>query len=316
MEFLAKRILFVDGDEKSGREFETALRELNYNLVHVSSFEEASPILTHEHLDLILAFTDGPAKGFELTELARKQIKTKKTPVVLLSLAKDAEQKFSTHKARPNRANAYVKLPVPTEDVVDWIEQMIGLPAAPQERVDTFKTQFPSLHEKSGAQFNPPNKDMDVLLNELQEELEKERGEKMQFKDELTLLKSNLAEKDRELLKRDKLFEDLKKDSQTAQNELIGLRSVFEEAEQKHKRAQNALREYYRSKIELPEKLENKVASLESELAELVQVKDASKAQLESLMGQNRHLQEMLGKEKEKVKQLKELLESATRLLQ
>ena len=53
-----------------------------------------------------------------------------KRPVVVLSQAGDAEERFAKLKGKGGKEQ-YLKLPAPSEDVVDCVERLIGLPPPP-----------------------------------------------------------------------------------------------------------------------------------------------------------------------------------------
>lgn len=333
-----RRILFAQNGTPKDRELSAALLELNYEVLPVSSFEKAVEVSKSGKADLVLASAEGAVKGLELCDHLRTHTKTKTLPILLISESSELRQKFSAHEAKKERASGYIRYPVPAEEVVDWIERLIGLPPPPDgnepeamqkpQEIGTLRKRVEELQEKV-LYYQGQAKDLSLsgeksaqdvaqVLNDLQNDLEKARSEKAALKDELQLLKASMAQREREAHGKEKLLEDLKAESDQRQaelkRELDDLRAAYLEAEQKHKRALNALREYYKGKTGQSSKLEKRVAFVEAELKKASEELANARSRAEFLDEENQRLQDDLNKEKERNEEARELLNKAKKL--
>jgi len=121
------RILLVEPESARGLELASIFRDLNYEVVPASSAKEASEAIKADGVDLLLASTDGECKGFDLCKTVRKG-KRPDLPVVLMGESKESESRFAKELNQGPTANGFILLPAATEDIVDWVERLVGLP--------------------------------------------------------------------------------------------------------------------------------------------------------------------------------------------
>ncbi|HLG21121.1 MAG TPA: response regulator, partial [Bdellovibrionota bacterium] len=133
-----KTILWVDPEAHRSGQLKSVLEELFYQVRSATSEKEAAQIVGHQTPDLVIASMDGEAKGQDLCRRLKGHGPTQHVPVILTSLSPDAEALFSRHQKEKGKADSYIKMPSPPEDVVDFVERLIGLPA-------------PNGHEKTGV---------------------------------------------------------------------------------------------------------------------------------------------------------------------
>lgn len=311
-----KRVLYAHNDTPKDREHLEALRQLNYEVLAASNFEKAKEASKSGPWNLVVACGEGAVRGLDLCEHLQEQKATKGIPILVMG---------DTSASKKSNASGYVKTAAPTEELLDWVERLIGLPPPPDGDEPrhtltpgpdhrSFQKEIEELQEKV-AYYQQQVKDVSIsgekssndmaqVLHDLQEDLDKARAEKSSLKDELELLKSGVAERDRDAQAKEKLLEDLKVESDRRQTEirreLDELRATFQESDQKHKRALNALREYYKGKSGQSAKLEKKISLLQDELT-------AAKAQVQPLEAEVKKLKEELVKARELVTKAKQL---------
>jgi chromosome segregation ATPase len=237
----------------------------------------------------------------ETAKKIRKAAGGSNFPVIVMSSSRDHFQKFQAAKGAQDRPDGFIPLPSPLEDVVDWVERLVGLPAPPngapaastsfmtgsrpkderelrelrreveslQEQIHFYQRQLDQLSvagEKETREF-------DQVLKDLQDDVEKERRANQQMKEELALMKADLTRKDREMSEKEQtianLRSDLTDDRQNLVGELEALRKTLNESKEQHKKAQNALREYYKTKVDKSAKRSTTISGMEAKLAEL-----------------------------------------------
>ncbi len=360
----AKRILWLGAENPQEKDLAGIFRDLNYQVIGVNDQQEANNQLSESPVDLILASAGNGGQGLEFCDVVRSDPRIQNTPVIILGGSADAAQLFAEHKTGSTPANNYLMLPLEPEDLIDAVEKLIGLPGGgpvtpPAKPVDSVSQTAPEAKNTGDAEMlqreveelreqihfyekklgevsfagEKDDREMDTFLHELQEEVEKQKKEKTQFKNELTLQVEELGKRDREIQNRDKMVaetqEDLRKVQGSLQKELEELRTTLNDAEDKHKRAQNALREYYKPKVARASKLEKKLSLMNEEygsskeklegLKEKVRAKDAEieelKDRVEGLKSRTSQFKEQLEREQEKSEKAREALENASRAL-
>jgi CheY-like chemotaxis protein len=316
-------------------------------VLRADSGDQASETFRTNEVDLVLASADGEGKGFDLCRAFRKRKKAEQLPIVLMSAAANAEEQFAQHKKQGLDASGWIQLPVPPEDIVDWVERLIGLPPLPEgaegsdlsfpgrdgpvgeatdARVVELKREMDALREQIhfyeqqldqvSVTGEKESREMDQVLHDLQEDLEKERKTTTALQDELTLLKSGLGQKDKQAQEQEKrvgdLQEELRKETSRLKQELDSLRATFHDAQEKHKRAQNALREYYKPKILKVKKLEKTASGLEARVAESSEEIKALTSKVLEAEQENAKLKQELVTEREKGKKARDALKQLT----
>ncbi len=347
-----KRILLVDDEKGRSSELTSIFTELNYEVVAFRSASEALGKIKSLDIDTVVTSADGGSKGYDLCKSLRDASRTKQIPIVLLSGASDADSQFARHQKSASVANGYIKLPAPSEDIIDWVERLIGLPpppplnghAAPDIHIpmlgggdeelekenatlrreqDELREQIHFLEQQLAhvsVAGEKESREMDQVLNDLQKDLEKARKEKDQLRDELQLSKGDLTRKDREIRDRESKIAEAKEEGEEERSnlrkEIEELRATFEESEEKHKRAQNALREYYKPKLASMAKMEKTVSVLEDELVKLSGDIKSHKDRATEAEKESRKAKEELETEKKKSEKIREALASTARLLE
>ncbi len=335
------QILLVESDSGRTQELTSVFTDLNYEVLHLGSQKGAKEACETRDVRVVLASVDGEANGFELCAELKKEKKTQGLPVVLMGQAPDAKERFLAFEKKGGQVEAFIQVPTPSEDIVDHVETLIGLPEPPealgaselsfpgseslsvapdgevlelrreveslQEQINFYQKQLEQLSMSGEKESH----EMDNVLHELQEDLEKEQKAKSALQDELTLLKSDLQGKDQEAqeneTKRLQAQEALKKETERLNGELEALRATFNESNEKHKKAQAALREYYKPKVAKMKKLQKTVSSLEESISENAEKIKALKARAEDAEKEVESLKSSAEEAQELQKEVEEL---------
>jgi chromosome segregation ATPase len=292
--------------------------------------------------NIVIAGTEGESKGYDLCKRLKGHGATAGIPIVLLSGSPNADEEFARHRKDTTRADSYVKMPSPPEDVVDCVERLIGLPApngrgTPSQvtsggssEVQTLRKEVEELQEQLhfyqkqldvvSVTGEKEAREMDQLLKDLQEDVEKGRKEKDELREELRLLKGDLTKKDHEVNAKEKMVGDLReqteKEKSQLQQELNELRAAINDKEEKHKRAQNALREYYKPKVVKVVKLEADLEGMRGELSNTKSELRLIRETAERAVSERDGLKEELEADRQRQKKLQKVLQDASKLFE
>ena len=352
----SKKVLVVDGKEGSNRELNGILRDLNYEVLEAKSAKEALQLIEASTPDLLVASADGDSGGYDLCKKVRSNKTAKGLSVVILSAAKDADQLFQKFEKEKDRADAYIKLPSPSVDIVDWVERLVGLPSPNGKKVAAFaseetvsvsvgkneeklirdlQNQVEELQEQIhfyqrqldqvSVTGEKESREVDQVLHDLQEDLSKAQKAKDEVKEELRLIQTDLAHKDQELESRERVIGDLREESNREmgqlRKELEDVRASYNEKEEKHKRALNALREYYKpkvAKVALLKKdmlvLEQELESKKKDLEKMRRAAETAAQEADKATEEKEELEEQLSAEQERAEKIKGALDEFNKL--
>lgn len=342
-----KRILFVSDGSALAKELVEVFEDLNYSVLETKTAKEAAQKVTDGDPDIVVASMDGPAKGADLCKTLKEGKAKSPVPVVLMSSESNAEDLFRKHQKERTNAEAYVRLPVPPEDVVDWVERLVGLPSPPNgSKPSSARVESPSVgldtdaaqlrkekeelqeqihfYEQQLAQVSvageKESREMDQVLKELQEDLDHQQKDKEKLREEIQLLKGEISQKEKELREKEKALgdarEEMQREKAEVERQLEEVRATFSDKEDKHKRAQNALREYYKPKIAKMTKLERTVSALEDELVKLSAEVKNRRDEVAELQKEGEKAKEALEAEKEKREKIREALEQTRKMME
>jgi CheY-like chemotaxis protein len=269
------RVLFAQNGTPRDKELFGILDQLNYTVISVSSLEAAFEACQKRRPDLVLASTDGDVRGLDLCTKLRTDPELRKTSFVVLADSSAGITRFAEHDGGENRADAYLTPSDAPLDVIDRVEQLVGLPLPPKDGAPVANTH--SATEMEELQDEIRELEEQILYHRQQaDNFGQASAEREALRDEIQLLKGDLAKFEKEVQGKTTLVEEVRSGAERAQaalqRELGELRTAHSAAEDRHKRAQNALREYYKKKMENSPKitsLEEALAEAETRISEL-----------------------------------------------
>ena len=344
----SKKILLVDQQTDRHQQLRKIFGDLNYEVHSATTGVQAIKMIDSTQLDLILASADKEGQGYDVCKHVRKRRESPEIPVVLMSEDPGTEEKFARHQKEKGKADGYVKMPAPHEDLVDWVERLIGLPSppngqpalltptlsntneAPSGDVTELRREIEDLQEQIhfyqkqldqvSVTGEKEAREMDQLLKELQDDVSRIEKEKEALQEELRLLKTDLTKKDHELGNKEKGMGDLREETERERTqlrqEMESLRATYNEKEEKHKKAQNVLREYYKPKVAKVAKLEKMVAAFEDELVKLKEETKEAEDQAARLSREKEEMKKELEAEQLKSEKIRDAFRQATKVFE
>ncbi len=297
-----KKVLLVEPDMSRQTEILNVLRAINYDVTASGSQKEGLATISKDSPDLMLVSVDEGADAADLSKKIRKVSPVQRLPLVLMSTSKEVGQRLNQANQKTH-FDAFIPLPAALEDIVDWVERLIGLPPPPNGTVQTGSPHVTSSKVREGDQAQirelkreiealqeqvhfyqhqldqlsvvgeKETHELDQVLRDLQEDLDRTKKENDRIREELQLLKGSLAEKDRQGIEKEQMVQrlqaELDRGKTQLQEEMEGLRGVLHETKEQHKKAQNALRDYYKAKMDKQLKRESTIRGMEAHVAEV-----------------------------------------------
>src|SRR5687767_12121816 len=123
-----KKILIIEADPVLQEEWSNGLRDYGFKVAATGDGADGVNKAEKSRPDLILLRVELPnTNGFKLVKTLKAHDVLKDVPLVLLS-SEASEKDFEIHKKTKDRAQAYRKLPVSFDDVLEDVENLVGLP--------------------------------------------------------------------------------------------------------------------------------------------------------------------------------------------
>jgi CheY-like chemotaxis protein len=319
-----KKVLLVETDVSRQTEILSVLRAINSEVLTASSQKEALITVQKNTPDLMLITVEEDVDPTELSKRVRKASPVQRFPLVLMSPSANIAKRLSDERQKSSNFDAFIPLPTPMEDIVDWVERLIGLPPPPngsappsssfqtsttkareadQVKIRELRREVESLQEqvyfyqKQMDQLSvvgeKENREIDLVLGDLQEDLERTKKEAEQLREELRLVKDDLATKDRQITEKDQALAhsqaELVREGGQLTGEMEGLRRVLHETKEQHKKAQSALREYYKAKLDKHLNRETTIREMDARLQDLSEQLARAQEEGKKLAGERDH---------------------------
>lgn len=131
-----KKILIVDADGATTEALSTTCRNFGFR---VGVLPQAQGLLEmlHEGLpDLLILAVDLPDQnGFVLCKQIKSEKRLEKLPIVMIA-DREGAKAFDKHRKLKDAVEGYLTKPIDSDDFMDLVEDLIGLPAMPSARKD------------------------------------------------------------------------------------------------------------------------------------------------------------------------------------
>jgi len=238
----------VDSDLVAIEQMAATCRNFNYQIGILSEGSAVLEALEAETPDLVVLGVELPDEnGFVLFKKIKSTKKLKKIPIILISNDKD-EKGFKKHRKLKDPANAYLYKPIDPDDLIDQIEQLIGLPPPPSS-----KEKMVEIDQLRAVEQN---------LHQARKELKDKEGQ-------IRMLRES--------------YENV---SQKLERGNIDLRSLQAEREKDEKRMFNLGRDHQEEIAQLKLNGDALSSKLENDLEKLKKQNEELDLQLEQLMGE------------------------------
>ena len=297
MIMLDKRIIYLESEDSFITSLGDVLKELNYYLEITRNVSMAEKAAVESEPNLFIVSMDiASSDPTEFVKTLRSKKPFSVMPFIFISKTFDEETFFTEFREFKKQNSFFIKKPFDAIDVVDIIEEAIGLPTPPkgvfpvsldsQRELLTLKKQNEELKSEisESSKFKDQSKgqveEKKAYIKELKLAIETGEKEKNSTEEELKLVKDDLYSKNKSIEDKERKIEELKikneNEEKKLKSEIAELKKEFDEDKKKHKKAQQALREFYKPKLAnvstLEKELEktkdaaNKLKDIENEL--------------------------------------------------
>jgi DNA-binding response OmpR family regulator len=122
---MGRRVLIVDDEPYIRRILCFKLERAGYATFEAQSAEDAEAVLAGEEIELMLLDIGlaTPTNGFDLASRLRRNSKTKRLPIILLTARGFASDVLRGHEIG---AAGYITKPFSTDDVIDRVQAILG----------------------------------------------------------------------------------------------------------------------------------------------------------------------------------------------
>lgn len=259
------RVLFCDFDGEF--EMADALSEVGY-LVDQIRPESLRSVTVGEHAVYLFAFgkPETTAKVLKITE--KLKLAELLTPILLFCRGV-ASPEFLNHQSQRLAAEAYIANSNSEAELLDRLEELLGLPRLPnldwgysnkdfekeaesyRQRIALLESELLQLRESASSLDKALEAQRNYYKPKLKAMLE---GQKLQVQSEIERLRVNLSEVEAKLLDREARIKELEQAQQNQQRKLQVLSAS-------HKKAQDSLRSFYQKKLRDQKKLIDQLLS-------------------------------------------------------
>ena len=277
-----KKILIVEADPSLSDEWANGLRDYGFKVAVTGDGEDGFSKAEKNRPDLVMLRAELPngVNGYKLAKRFKEHDQLKEVPLVVLS-SEASEKDFEALKKTKSRAQVYRRLPVVFDDLLEDVEELVGLPVH-----DLAEFQAEAVPAEKYNELEAKRAELLLEVDRLKEGFDSKSQSEARLEERLRQMEKDLSEK------AGAAAQSLTAEIDSLRTELTAIKEERDEARNEvdsKKRALNKLRENIA-------KLEGdaaKVPDLEAKAAELVETKE----ELESK-------KKVVAKLKEKITQL------------
>ena len=280
-----KKILIVDPDQKASDRIAASGRNFNFKVGVVTKGKGLVQALSESAPHLMVLNIELPdVDGLELYKEIRTHKDLKKLPIILTAKPEN-KAKFTKHKKLKTAAEGYLIKPIQSEDLIDLLETIIGLPPPPSSRKDFVKRL-----EYENVQSDLQSKAKE--LEDLEMKLKKALKQVSDYEDQLQNFQGDknqaLAEQQREAEDRNLTFQREKDEwsekTQDLQYQLDQLLGEKEEFRKQIEESQRRLDLAQKENTKREEDLKRRINELLLQVDDAHREKDKLKTQMEDLI--------------------------------
>lgn len=292
-----KSVLIVEPDDTVASEWAEGFRDFHYNVDVVADDAQVVDRASEAKPDLIVLRLElGPERksiGYKICKRIKDNEALGSVPVVLVS-SEASEKDFEGHRGTGSRAQGYLRMPLDFDDLLDEVENLIGLPTPPVT---------------NGKDLAAP-----AQVEAIKHELENSRAEAEELRDELAAKKkvvTKLKERIEALQSGTGGGEDLSATVAELEEEVASKKKVIGVLKTKIERLESAagtVEEATSTAAELEDELAGKkkaIAALKTKIETLEEQVAASQTAVEEA----EELREELAGKKKVIAKLKERIE-------
>lgn len=123
-----KRILIIEADGTLSDEWANGLRDYGFKVAVTNDGDDGMVKAEKAPPDLVMLRVELPSvNGYKIAKRLKEHEQLKDVPLLLLS-SEASEKDFDAHKKTKSRAQGYRKVPVGFDDLLEDVENLVGLP--------------------------------------------------------------------------------------------------------------------------------------------------------------------------------------------
>lgn len=273
-----KRILIIEADATLQEEWANGLRDYGFKVASTGDGDDGFSKAEKARPDVVLLRVELPnVNGYKLVKKFKEHDLLKDVPLILLS-SSASDSDFENHKRTKSKAQAYRKIPVSFDDVLEDVENLVGLPGPAMAEFQA--EAVPA--EKYNA-LEAERSELLVQIDHVKEELESSKQENARLQQRMHELEKDLGAKAGAA-------------ADALQNEINSLRGEVEAI----KTERDESREELDSKKRIINRLKENITKLEAETGKIPQFEQDANDLREELEGKKK----VVAKLKEKIEQL------------
>lgn len=185
-----KRILIIEADSSLCEEWSNGLRDYGFKVAATSDGEDGYSKAEKAKPDLVLLRVELPnVNGYKIAKKLKENEALKDVPLVLLSSAAD-EKDFESHKKTRFRAQGYRKLPLAFDDLIEDVENLVGLPGPMMAEFQAEAVPADKFNELESVRS-----ELLVQVDHLKEQLESKTQSESRLEARVKELESDLVNK-------------------------------------------------------------------------------------------------------------------------
>ncbi len=189
-----KKILLLESDPRLSREWAEGFRDFGYRVAETADVADGLAKALGSPPDLIVVRVElNGANGYKAAKSFRQEDRLRGVPMVILS-SSSTEADFDADRKTQTPAQAYRKVPLAFDDLLDDVEELIGLPSLPPERFAE-----PTIDAASFEALGQRNDELVAKSERLQGERDRLAAQVNEIRSERDRLSARVSEMEGEL---------------------------------------------------------------------------------------------------------------------
>ena len=186
-----KKILIVEADPSLSDEWANGLRDYGFKVAVTPDGEDGFSKAEKNRPDLVMLRAELPngVNGYKLAKRFKEHEQLKEVPLVVLS-SEASEKDFEALKKTKSRAQVYRRLPVTFDDLLEDVEELVGLPVP-----DLAEFQAEAVPAARYNELEAKRAELVIELDSTKEQLESKTQAEQRLEERLHQMEKDLTEK-------------------------------------------------------------------------------------------------------------------------
>lgn len=185
-----KKVLIIEADAALSEEWANGLRDYGFKVAATADPDDGVTKAERVRPDIVLLRVELPnVNGYKVAKTFKEHDSLKDVPLILLS-SEASEKDFESHKKTKSRAQAYRKVPVELDDILEDVENLVGLPGPMMAEFQAEAVPAEKYNELEAARA-----ELIVELDRAREQLESKSQAEARLETRVGELESDLVSK-------------------------------------------------------------------------------------------------------------------------